>query len=184
MVRRLLTVAAVLLALVTGCSPVDRSGGEAAAQARTLRFAIAGTDQVPDAEVAWAKDVEQTSGGTLKIEFVTEYAPGDPHQLSRILADVRSGAIDLGLVAARTFDVNGYDEFQPLLAPFLVDSYELQARVFQEGIPPAMASGLDRIGVKPLGTFPGLLIRTMSRDTPYTNLSAYQGTRLAPRNPS
>ena len=95
--------------------------------------------------------MEQNSGGTLKIEFVTEYAPGDPHQWSKVIADVRSGAIDLGMVAARTFDVNGYDEFQPLLAPFLVDSYDLQARVFEEGIPAQMASGLDRIGVTAVG---------------------------------
>ena len=63
------------------------------------------------------KNVEQSSGGTLKIEFVTEYAPGDPHRESQVIADVRSGAIDLGRVGARAFDVNGYDEFQPLLAP-------------------------------------------------------------------
>jgi TRAP-type C4-dicarboxylate transport system substrate-binding protein len=177
--RSIAGVAAVLMLLMAGCSPVDRSGGEAAVQARTLIYAIAGTDQVPEAELAWAKNVEQNSAGSLKIEFITEYAPGDPHQLSRVIADVRSGAIDLGRVAARVFDANGYDEFQPLLAPFLVDNYDLQAKVFQQGIPAQMASGLDRIGLKPLGTLPGHLIRTMSREAPFTSLSAYQGAEIA-----
>ena len=51
MTRRtpMLTViaAAVLTLVLSGCGAVDRAGGDAAAQARTLRFAIAGTDQVP-----------------------------------------------------------------------------------------------------------------------------------------
>lgn len=169
---------AVLTLVLSGCGAVDRAGGDAAAQARTLRFAISGIDKVPEEGLAWAKEVEQGSGGTLKIEFVTEYAAG-AHGESRVIADVRSGAIDLGRVGARAFDVNGYDEFQPLLAPFLVDSYALEANVFQEGIPAQMASGLDRIGVTPLAVLPGPFRRMMSRDTPFTSLAAYQGARVA-----
>ncbi|HEY5882090.1 MAG TPA: TRAP transporter substrate-binding protein DctP [Nakamurella sp.] len=177
--RSTLTAAAAVLALlVTGCSPVDRSGGDAAVEARTLRFAISGIDQVPEEGLAWAKEVEQSSGGTLKIEFVTEYAAGNPRGESEVIADVRSGAIDLGRVGARAFDVNGYDEFQPLLAPFLVDSFDFQARVFEAGIPARMAAGFDRIGLTPLAVLPGPFRRMMSRDTPFTSLSAYQGARI------
>ena len=180
-IPRLIVVAATALTLViSGCGAVDRAGGDAAAQARTLRFAIPGNgDQIPAKADAWAKDVEQNSGGTIKIEFALEYAQLDPHFESKVIADVRSGAIDLGWVGARAFDVNGYNDFQPLLAPFEVDSYELQARVFHDGIPARMASGLDRVGVQPLGVLPGELRRISSRDAAFTGLSAYQGASVA-----
>ena len=139
--------AAVVTLVLCGCGAVDRAGGDAAAQAHTLRFAMGGSEQPTDDLMAWARDVKQGSGGTLEIEFVGEYANLDPNQESRIIADVRSGAIELGRVGTRALDVNGYDEFQPLLTPFLVDSYELQAKVFQQGIPAQMASGLDPIGI-------------------------------------
>lgn len=183
MTRRtpMITVIVAVLALVlSGCGAVDRAGGDAAAQARTLRFAIAGTgDQVPATADAWAKNVQQNSGGTIKIEFVLAYAQLDPHFESKVIADVRSGAIDLGWVGARVFDVNGYDDFQALLSPFLLDSNELQARVFQQGIPWRMASGLGRIGVQQLGVLPGELRRISSRDAAFTGLPAYQGARVA-----
>ena len=182
MTRRtpMLTVitAAVLALVLSGCGAVDRAGGDAAAQARTLRFATA-MDQIPEEMKAWAQNVKQGSGGTLEIEFVTEYGAGNLHGESQVIADVRSGAIDLGRVGARAFDVHGYEGFQPLLAPFLVDNYELQARVFREGIPAQEASGLDRIGVQPLGMLPGELRGIMSREVPFTVLSAFRGAHLA-----
>lgn len=171
--------AALAVSLLASCSPVDRAGGDAAAQVRTLRFAVSGTDQVPATLEAWAEDVRRTSDDTIKINFVTEYAALDPHQESRVLADVRSGTVDLGWTGARAYDVNGYDGFQPLLAPFVVDSYELQGRLFEEGIPQGLVAGVESIGVKPLGVLPGALFGVMSRKSAFTSASAYDGATIA-----
>jgi len=49
----------------------------------------------------------------------------------------------------------GVTSFQALVAPFLVDSYELQDRVFAAGIPARMLGGLDALGLTGIGVLPG-----------------------------
>ena len=61
-----------------------------------------------------------------------------------MIEDVQAGKVDMGWVGARAFDAVGVTSFQALVAPFLVDSYELQDRVFQAGIPAADAAGPRR----------------------------------------
>lgn len=178
-IPKFIAATAVVSLILAGCAPVDRAGGTAAVQPHTLRFAISGTDDVPAAAAGWAEAVERASDGTLAIEFVTEYAAEDVHQESRVIADVRAGTIELGWVGVRVLDANGFDGFQPLLAPFLVDSYELQSRLFKDGVPAAMTAGMDRIGLQPLGVFPGPIRRIMSRDAAFTDPSAYKGARVA-----
>ena len=49
-------------------------------------------------------------------------------------------------VGARAFDTVGVTSFQALLAPLLVDSYDLEGRVFEEGIPDEMLEGVEELG--------------------------------------
>ena len=46
-------------------------------------------------------------------------------------------------VGARAFDRLGIAAFQPLLAPLLVDSHDLQDAVFHAGIPQRMLPAVD-----------------------------------------
>ena len=49
------------------------------------------------------------------------------------LEDVKTGKVDMAWVGARAFDTVGVTSFQALVAPLLIDSYDLEAKVFNEG---------------------------------------------------
>ena len=60
----------------------------------------------------------------------------------------------------------GVTSFQPLLAPLLVDSHDLQAAVFEAGIPAEMIAGLDDIDLAGIGVLPGPMRKSARRVTP------------------
>jgi hypothetical protein len=61
----------------------------------------------------------------------------------------------MGGVGARVFDAVGVTSFQALVAPLLVDSYDLESKVFDAGIPARMLNNLDTIGLAGIGVVPG-----------------------------
>jgi hypothetical protein len=71
------------------------------------------------------------------------------------IEDVQAGEVDLAYVGARAFDRVGVTSFQPLMAPLLIDSHELQAAVFDAAIPDEMLAALDAIDLAGIGVLPG-----------------------------
>ena len=67
----------------------------------------------------------------------------------------------------RIFDELGMDSFQALLAPLLVDSHDLQAAVFEAGIPDEMLAGVDSLGVVGLAVLPGPMRKILGVDHPF-----------------
>ncbi|MBI4944350.1 MAG: TRAP transporter substrate-binding protein DctP [Actinobacteria bacterium] len=145
---------AMLLSAGCTATPVDRAGGSAARDVRVLTFGQFGVTPGPALE-AWAAEVKALSGGALRIEFKNEWQANRVDYETATVEDVRAGTVDIAMVGARVFDRVGVTSFQALLAPMLVDSQALQARVFAAGIPDRMAEHLEPSGVVSLGTFPG-----------------------------
>src|SRR5919197_807408 len=58
---------------------------------------------------------------------------------------------------ARAWDWLGVKSFDPLVAPFLVNSHALERSVFERGIPQRMLPAVARAGVVPIGVLPGPL---------------------------
>jgi TRAP-type C4-dicarboxylate transport system substrate-binding protein len=144
----------LLMALVGGCSSgADRAGGDSPAHPRTLRFVT--QSAVPTEVAAWAQEVQKESHGTLRIRFSPEWRASDSHGEVDTLTDVRRGTVDLAWVGARVFDRVGVTSFQPLLAPFLVDSYPLERRVFEDPLVGRMVSQMSGAGVAGLAMLPG-----------------------------
>lgn len=83
------------------------------------------------------------------------------YQLSEdeLLDAVAEGELDMAFVGARAFP-----RFDALLAPFLVDSYELQEAVFEAGIPQAMLVEIGREGVVGVAVVPGPFRKIMGVD--------------------
>ncbi|WP_219418225.1 TRAP transporter substrate-binding protein [Pseudonocardia nigra] len=97
--------------------------------------------------VAWFVDrVRDLSGGQLVVRG--EIGPWATH--GEEVGTVAGGRADLGWVGSRVFDLLGVRELQPLHAPFLIDSYELQAAVVNDPASTAMLSAVGRLGVEPL----------------------------------
>lgn len=163
-----------------GCSSSspDRAGGHAGADATVLTLANAGGAIEPPQLVAWAKQVDRLSNGTLKIEFRDEWREGEARPEVPTLDDIRKGKADMAWVGARAFDRVGITDFQALLAPMLVDSYELEAKVFQAGIPAKMLAGAQKAGVVGIGVLPGPLTRLVGTRDPLVNPDAINGERI------
>ena len=132
-----LTVLLMAALALTGCQARDRAGGTADIEARQLRFAVSG-DPGPTL-TAWANEVDQLSKGTLEITFVRDMRLGQSDYEAGTIADVRAGVVDLASVGVRAFDQVGLTSFQPLLAPLLIDSLELEEQGLRRRHPSAAA---------------------------------------------
>src|SRR5215204_4528635 len=139
-------VAAGLAALATtvaACSGSsgDKAGGEDKAGPRVLRLANA-VDGPPPAQIeSWAEEVSRLSRGTLAIQFKNRWRQGEPLFEAGTLEDVKAGKVEMAWVGSRVFDTVGVTSFQALVAPLLVDSYDLERTVFEDGIPEQMLEG-------------------------------------------
>ena len=174
--RTMLTLAtlAALAAGTGGCTKVDRAGGDAADPVTTLSFAQPNGE--PPAQLqAWADQVEQASDGSLQIDFKNAWRAGQTDYETGTIADVKAGEVDLAWVGARVFDRVGVTDFQALLAPMLVDSHELQAAVFEEGIPEEMLAGVQDAGVTGVGVLPGPMRKVLGVDKPFLEPDDFRG---------
>ena len=103
----------------------------------------------------------------------------------------------MGWVGARALEGVGVTSFQALLAPLLVDSYELEAAVFEEGIAEQMLADIteqmladgDEAGLTGIAVLPGPLRKMMGIAQPFTapadfadQVVGYSGGPLAERS--
>jgi TRAP-type C4-dicarboxylate transport system substrate-binding protein len=142
------------IAVTSACQSPDRAGGDADVDPTVLTFAQP-NDGPPDQLVAWAEHVNPLTNGTVQIEFENGHRIGEPDYESATIADVQGGEVDMAWVGARAFDRVDVTSFQALLAPMLVDSHDLQAKVFKEGIPQEMLAGLEQLDLVGVGVLPG-----------------------------
>lgn len=108
---------------------------------------------MPAQLIAWAAEVRARTDATITFEVVSQYGGEvDPWvDRERLLIDaVSSGEVDLAWVGARALPA-----FDPMLAPMLVDSHDLQEAVFDAGIPDRMLEDVAVEGVTGLGVLPG-----------------------------
>jgi len=172
-------LAAVLAALamtVAACSGSsgDKAGGAEKQEPVVLTFASITGDIQPQLQV-FAAEVARRSDRTLRIEFKPEWRRGDPDAERGTIEDVKAGKVDMAWVGARVFDRLGVRSFQALLAPLLVDSYELEGRVFDSGIPTSMLNGVEELGVVGIGVLPGQLRRLLGVSHPFLRPSDFDG---------
>lgn len=161
-----LTVLLMAALALTGCQARDRAGGTADIEARQLRFAVSG-DPGPTL-TAWANEVDQLSKGTLEITFVRDMRLGQSDCEAGTIADVRAGVVDLASVGVRAFDQVGLTSFQPLLAPLLIDSLELESKVFDAGIPQQLLPSVSTIDLVGIGVLPGPIRKILGVSKPFT----------------
>jgi TRAP-type C4-dicarboxylate transport system substrate-binding protein len=163
-----------LAAAACSGSGSDKAGGAEKQEPVVLKFASITGDIQPQLRV-FAEEVVRRSDGTLRIEFVPEWRGGDPDFERGTIEDVKAGKADMAWVGARVFDRLGVRSFQALLTPLLVDSYELEARVFESGIPMSMLDDVGELGVVEIGVLPGQIQRPLGVDHPFLRPSDFDG---------
>jgi TRAP-type C4-dicarboxylate transport system substrate-binding protein len=124
---------------------------------------------------AFAEELSRLSDGTLEIVFKEEWRLGEPGSEAGTIEDVRAGKVDMAWVGARAFDTVGVTSFQALVAPLLIDSYDLQARVFEQGIPERMLEGVGELDLVGIGVLPGPMRKVLGVSQSFTRPGDFAG---------
>src|SRR5918912_1565427 len=176
-----LAAAAALIALalmVAACSGGSKAGGSSGKRTIVLTFANQIRNEPPAQLAQFARAVDARSGGTIRIEFRNDWRARDRRQERDTIADVKRGKVDLAWVGARAWDWVGVRSFEPLVAPLLVDSYPIEQKVFERGIPQQMLSAVGHAGVVGIGVLPGPLRRVVAVRHPLRSPTDFNGIRF------
>jgi TRAP-type C4-dicarboxylate transport system substrate-binding protein len=169
-------LAGITLAGCGGGNETSKAGGSGAPI--TLRMGtndgVVGTAALQIEE--FARQVEELSGGTLRIEPVFEVVGQDggdwDQQVARM---VIRGELDLASVPARAWDIEGVTSLRALHAPFLVTTDELLRRVVTSELAPRMLAGLEPAGVVGLALVPESLRHPFAFGEPLLSPGDYAG---------
>ena len=146
---------------LTGCGFAGRGVGSQA-PAMTLSFGnlLDDTREIQP----FVDAVARLSGGTLSVEVQNGVLQGDPaHREDQLIEAVAAGRYDLGWVAQRPWPVRGSTTFDPLVAPFLIDTYAAEQAVLLDPLADEMLSGVVGRGLTGVGILPGPLRMVASK---------------------
>jgi C4-dicarboxylate-binding protein DctP len=176
----LLAAVAALVVATAGCggSASDKAGGESRPTQRVL------TLEQHDSTYGgaqFAEAVRALSDGSLSVQWRPELAPSQVDYEREIVDDVRSGNADLGVVAVRVWDTLGVNDFQPLVAPFLVTSLEHERKVLESPTVTGVLASVERSGVVGVALLPGPLRRPFGYLRSLVGPDDYAGARIGVR---
>ncbi|MGH9136951.1 MAG: TRAP transporter substrate-binding protein [Acidimicrobiales bacterium] len=168
--------------------PFARIEGDDGSAEVTLRMAVpycdddlemrSGSRYTP-AVLEFLNQVDELSDGTLTVEVFRQLGGPEFCGLAdgeqQVVQAVIDGDADLAWAGTRVFDTFGVTGFQALHAPFLVDSYALQAAILDSDLPAEMLAGLDAIGLDGLAVLGGGLRKPIGREAPLIGPDDYAG---------
>jgi TRAP-type C4-dicarboxylate transport system substrate-binding protein len=174
MTRRIAIGALVTSALVAaGCGGAgDKAGGSSSSS--NVAVKLQSETELPSPVQQWIAAVGSGSAGAIRIT-PTRYHARDEHAEQHLLADLQSGRAQLGWVGVRAFDRVGAKSLEPLIAPFLIDSYPMLGRVFASGVVAKMAGDAKVPGVVVIGVLPGPFRRVFGVDRQLRAPADYRG---------
>jgi len=144
---------AALALVAAGCRSGTKAGGQR--KQETVILSIA-THDAADRDLAeYIAAVGRLSGGSIRFELKEGWRSEDVASDRRTVADVRAGKVDLAKVAVGSLDTLGVDDFQAMMAPFLVDGLGVEEKLLTSDLPAQMLVGVDRLGVQGVAMLPG-----------------------------
>jgi len=175
---------AVLLlatAILTACGGSgDKAGGDGGGKAVVLTLESEDDPQLTPAP-EFAEAVERLSGGSVRIRLVPAGRGLEVDFERGVVEDVRDGKAQLGIVGARVWDTIGVASFRSLLAPFLVDSLELERRALEQPEAERMLDGVGQAGVVGVGLVPGPLRRPSGNARSFRSPADFRGATIGIR---
>ena len=174
LIAPMLTPAVVLAMVACSGRGTDKAGGTK--QPSPVVLTLASTQPyLPDQLEKLPEEIAERSGGTLKIDFKPYWRGTELNGEASLIEDVQAGRFDVAWVRASAFDLAGVTSFQPLVAPFLVDSYDLEGKVFDAGIHSGCSRPSTRLGLTGIGVVPGVLNRIMGVAHPFAKRTDFEG---------
>jgi len=153
----------------------DKAGGRPANAAVVLTLEQSDPDY---SGAQFAAAVARRSKGSIRIDVNPEWHRNRVDFERGIVEDVRAHRSDLGVVGARVWDTLGVTSFQALLAPFLVDSLQLERRVLESPLARRMLARVDTAGVVGVALLPGPVRMPFGYQRPLVRRGDYEGFRM------
>lgn len=178
-----LAVAAMLAGCATsGATPIVGQGDTRADQNPIVLTIVTGEGTPIEAQ-GFADAVAQASQGSIEVRVDNKSVSGHgvPDYETKVIEYVAQGKAELGFVAARAFDTVGVNNFAPLQAPFLIDSYDLEAAVLASSPAQALLDSTQSAGVIGIGFVQGPLRRPLAYTHSLLDLPDYAGARMGIR---
>ena len=175
-----IATAALMGVVGSGCfsGSKDRAGGDIGP--RTAVLTLASHDTGADVR-EWAEAVRRLSRGSLRIVIKSDWRRNEIDPEKDAIADVRAGKVGLASIPVRAYDTFGVRSFEGLLAPFLIDSYALEAKVLASHLPAQALSGVKPLGVRGIALLPGPLQHVVSVSDAMLAPSDYQAQPIGIR---
>ena len=180
--RALACAVLVAVAVAGGCggdSGENKAGTEPPVE--PVELVLANHEGGSENVATWAEAVERLSDGSIRIRISNNWRQGETNYERAILNEVRRGDVPLATVMSRALDEVGVTSFQPLAAPFLIDSAELEQRVLKSEIAERALAGTDRLGMIGLALLPGELRRPVGLTRALAAPADYRGARMYTR---
>jgi len=167
-----------VIAALAGCADpgLDKAGGR---QSRPLVVLTVANSNGNTGELdGFAGAVRRLSAGTMRIAIEYRWRWGQVNDETGLVADVRAGKADLGVVGSRAWDSVGVSSFRALTAPLLISSYAVQDRVLRSPMIGQMLSALRVLGLVGIGVLPGPFRKPLAKVRPLLRPSDYAGLRI------
>ncbi len=167
--RTTLTCLTIPLLALAGCggTPPGKDGGAARSVNLT---AVAYTTNTLTGETLdrFIADVRRASAGAISLVKGPPVDPGAQDGSADVIGQVRDGTFDIGIVASRTFDLQGTTSLQALNAPLILESPEQAATFLSDPVTEGMLDGLDTAGVVGLALTYDQMVQPLGFDGPLT----------------
>jgi TRAP-type C4-dicarboxylate transport system substrate-binding protein len=141
---------AVSLLALTACgtaTPPPAKDGGSARPLDVVAVAYTTNSLTGETLAQLGTDLAEASGGAISIEEGPPVDAGAQDGSSDVIGMVRDGDADLGIVASRTFDLEGATSLQALNAPLVFESPGQVATFLADPVTDRMLDGLERAGV-------------------------------------
>lgn len=174
--------AAAIVVAATGCTGSgDKAGGGSDAGSPLVLTLESEDDVQQTGALEFAAAVSRLSGGSLRIRLVPAGRGTEVDFERGVVQDVRRGKANLGIVGVRVWDTLGVPSFRALVAPFLVDSLELERKVLASSLPDRMLDGVERAGVVGIALLPGPLRQPLGFSRAFVGPGDYRGASMGTR---
>lgn len=175
-VRPVVLLAVMVMLAGCGSSGFDKAGGRQASHPVVLTLAT--TNNAPSELDGFVNNVARLSRGAMRIDIRGSWRLGQVRNENGLIADVKAGKADLGVVGSRAWDSVGVTSFRALTAPLLIDSYALQNRVLRSPMMGQMLQGLRSLGLAGFGMLPGPFRKPLGITRPLLKPADYAGLKI------
>src|SRR6266567_796337 len=136
-----------------GCRGGTKAGGQR--HDETVILSIASHDFADRDLAEYMAAARRLSGGSIRFALEEGWRAEDVESDKGTVADVRAGKVDLAKVAIGSLDTLGVNDFEALMAPFLVDGVALEGKLLTSDLPMHMLTGVDRLRVRGVAMLAG-----------------------------